>query len=105
MRSRLAAFLLVFGLIAVALAAVAVRDHHRSRARMMKAEESEWYCVHTQTRCGGLKSNNLHETWERHEVGYKVGEGALVAAIVVTGGVALLRRRSVATRRSQSPAS
>jgi hypothetical protein len=97
--------LLVSGFAVIAVGMIAVHDHHRSRTRMFRAEEAEWYCRYRHERCGGPESKGLHEAWERREARYKVAEGALSAAVVIAGGVTLLRRRSTAVRRSQSPAS
>ena len=85
--------LTVVALAAIAVAVVAVTDHHRSRARSNRAQLAEWYCTHQGTRCGGPSSDRMHEAWENRELGYKVTEGTLAGAALLAAGLIVLPRR------------
>jgi cytochrome oxidase assembly protein ShyY1 len=93
LRLRLVVLCIALSLTGIAVAVVAVTDHHRSRARSNRAQLAEWYCQHEGTRCGGPSSVRMHEAWENRELGYKVTEGTLAGAVLLAAGLIVLRRR------------
>ncbi|HEX6663103.1 MAG TPA: hypothetical protein VF025_05470 [Gaiellaceae bacterium] len=93
MRLRLVVLCIALSLTGIAVAVVAVTDHHRSRARSNRAQLAEWYCTHQGTRCGGPSSVRMHEAWENRELGYKVTEGTLAGVVLLTAGLIVLPRR------------
>jgi hypothetical protein len=80
---RLAAVAVTLVLLA-AIGAAGVVDHTLKTRRMNRAEVSEWYCEHTQTRCGGPSSNRVEHAWNRRERGYQIALGVVLAAGVLT---------------------
>ena len=85
-----------FGTIAVtlvllaAIGAAGVVDHTLKTRRMNRAEVSEWYCEHTQTRCGGASSSELEDAWNQREHVY---QAALVIVAAAGGILTIVARR------------
>jgi hypothetical protein len=77
----------------VGIGAAGVVDHTLKTRHMNRAEVSEWYCEHAQTRCGGPSSSRLEDAWNRRERGYQVALG-VVAAVGALTIVARKRRFS-----------
>ena len=80
---------------AIVVAIVAAADHRHSRAQSNRAQLAEWYCDHKGTRCGGASSVRMHAAWENRELGYKVTEGVLAAALALGVVRMVLSRRRV----------
>ena len=62
------------------IGAAGVVDHTLKAHRMNRAELSEWYCEHKQTRCGGPSSSQLEDAWNQRERGYQIALGLVAAA-------------------------
>jgi hypothetical protein len=76
-----------------AIGTAGVVDHTLKQRRMNRAEVSEWYCGHEQTRCGGPSSDGIEDAWNQRERGYQIALGvvAAVGAAVAIGARARLR--------------
>jgi hypothetical protein len=96
----LGTFAVTLALLA-AIGTAGVVDHTLKQRRMNRAEESQWYCTHTQTRCGGPSSIRIENAWNQRERGYQIALGVVAAAGVALAIVARSRRSSPATPRSQ----
>jgi hypothetical protein len=66
--------------VLAAIAVTGIVDHAYKRHRMNQAEESEWYCEHKQTRCGGPSSQKIEDAWNERERGYQVALGVIALA-------------------------
>jgi hypothetical protein len=79
------------------IGAAGVVDHTLKARRMNRAELSEWYCEHRQTRCGGPSSSRLEDAWNQRERGYQLALGLVAAAGGLLTIVAHRRRLNAAT--------
>jgi len=89
-RHRVSLLCIVLG-GAIGLAAIA--DHSNKGSRMIKAEISEWYCLHEGTHCGGPSSKRIEAHWNSRQFAYEIAVSGL-------GGFAILlfAGRTVGTR-------
>ena len=62
------------------IGAAGVGDHTLKARRMNRAELSEWYCEHRQTRCEGPSSGRFEDAWNQRERGYQLALGLVAAA-------------------------
>jgi len=84
------------------IGAAGVVDHTLKARHMNRAELSEWYCEHNQTRCGGESSSRLEDAWNKRERGYQL---ALVVVAAAGGFLTIVSRRQRAnTAISGDPA-
>src|SRR3954470_1373265 len=58
----------------------AIVDHRVKQGRMNRAELSEWYCTHQNTRCGGSSSAGIERDWNERQVAYELVVIALGSA-------------------------
>src|SRR4051812_42252637 len=77
------------GLIGVA----AIVDHRWKNVRADRAQLSEWYCEHRNTRCGGPSSGAIERHWNERQVGYEVAVVVLSSGALVASSVREARRR------------
>ena len=78
------------------VAGIAVADHHRTRARIDRADLAGWFCVYRGTRCDQQQPGPIHARWTNRELAYKSFEGA-AAFVFALGAVSLVRVRRPAT--------
>ena len=89
---------LAFGVAALVVGIVAEIDHDRKGDRLNAAQEAAWFCKHGRaSACSDFDQVAYEERWERRELRYKVGFGALAAgAITLALGATRRRRRGYA---------
>ena len=80
------------------IGAAGVVDHTLKAHRMNRAELSEWYCEHEQTRCGGPSSGRLEDAWNQRERGYQIA----LCVVAAAGGLLtiVVHRRRLPTATS-----
>lgn len=81
---------IVVGLAAVIVGIAASVDHGRKLDRQNAAQEAAWFCAHGRpAACSDFDEVAHEERWERRELRYKVGFGALAAGAITLalGGV------------------